>query len=466
MLRKIASVFVNNLMVYALGLAYTVLTARLLGPGQRGLLVVAVLVPTWLATLSQLGLPQSLVYNLSRIDREPDALMGAVAISLRATVLATALSILAFVGLAHSPLLKGMPPSVIVGSVVLCQALVLEAVASNILAGLQDFGWRNAVSVTRPLMTAVGLGWFYLRARRLVPLEAVELQAIGAGCAAVVGFAVIVFRHGARLRFKLPERWRANYLVYGLKFYLATVANAINYRLDALIVNAQLGSREVGLYSIAVGACELLLFVPISVTFVFYPKIASVREEMRDRMTLVTLGVSLYVVVVGALIMEVVVPRLITMVFGPAFAGGIPAAHWLLPGMIALTVVRILSYASAGLGRPEHATYATIIGVGGTIPLDLLLIPRMGIVGAAMASTIAYSLSAISILVLFVRLRKLTVPEVLDGLFIDPARWLRRTYSDRQERRRTRPRRGDVVWVRNPQYRDEERRDANVRQAR
>ncbi len=432
LLRKIATIFVNNILVYALGLVYTVLTARLLGPGPRGVLVIAVLVPTWLATLSQLGLPQSLVYNLSRAPDRQKELGWAVGVSARFLAFAGPFALVCFAALRFTPVLRGMSTSVIAGSIVLCSALTVESVVSNLLVGLQNFRWRNVVAVTRPALTAAGLGALWLAGARLTPAVVVWLLALFAGVNNVLGGAYLLWRYRPRVRFRLPGNWRQDYLFYGLKFYLATVAQAINYRLDTLMVSARLGSRDVGLYSIAVGAAELLLFVPISITFVFYPRIAEEKDEARDRVTFLALGVALYLVVSGILALEVLLPWLIPHVFGRAFASAVPAAQWLLPGMAALTVVRVLSYASAGIGKPEYATYTMAVGLGGTIPLDLLLIPRMGILGAAVASTVAYSLSALTVLALYVRLRGLSWRQVFDGLVFEPIRWLQATLASQR----------------------------------
>ena len=431
MLRKIISVGVNNVLVYVLGMVYTLLSARLLGPGQRGILVVAVLVPTWVATLSQLGLPQALIYNLSRSEKNAQALREALAVCLRFLLFAAFFIFTAFAIMTKTPILRGMTANLVTGSLLLSACLVLEGMTINMLTGLQNFRWSNRVTLTRPLLIAAALLTCWKTHVTLSPLLIVQVMTFAALCGFLLGIGYIFKTYRPRLGFELPGGWRQSYLAYGLKLYIATLAQALNYRLDTLIVQAQLGSKEVGLYSVGVGASELLLFVPVSVAFVFYPKIASAPDESRNRMTLLTLGVSLYVVLLGGIALELLLPTLLPWAFGTPFAASVAAAQWLIPGMLALTVVRILSYASAGIGKPEYATYTMLVGVLGTVPLDFLLIPKFGIVGAAMASLIAYSGSAVTVLTLYMRLRKISVLEAINGMVLEPLRWLIATLKAR-----------------------------------
>ncbi len=431
MLRKILSVLINNVLVFVLGLVYTVISARMLGPGLRGILVVAVLVPTWIAVLSLLGLPQSLVYNLSRRDQSPDSLDEAIAISIRYLAVAMVVALLFYFAMARSPVLRGLPVPLQLWSLALCGGLLAEGVVLSILAGLQDFPWRNATALIRPLLVALALAAGWLSKTQLSPVLIVQVMTAAALLGFMVGctYVAIAFRPSVGVR--IPADWLQNYGWYGLKVYSATFAQAVNYRLDTLIVNAQLGSREVGLYSAGVGAAELLLFVPISVAFVFYPRITAAPDETRDRTTLITLGASLYIVIVGACLLTAALPWLLPVIFGRAFSSAVIAAQWLMPGMAALTVVRILSYACAGVGRPEYATYTTLVGVFATIPLDLVLIPRSGIVGAAIASSIAYSLSAAVVLTLYLRLRRISRVEAIDGIVVQPLKWLTAMWRQR-----------------------------------
>jgi Na+-driven multidrug efflux pump len=106
---------------------------------------------------------------------------------------------------------------------------------------------------------------------------------------------------------------------------------------------------------------------------------------------------------------------------------------WLLPGIVAFSVVNVLAAYLAGTGKPRLNLMVSSIALIVTVVLDLLLIPRLNIVGASIASTASYSLGAILTVALFIRQtgtapREVLLPtkEDLRLLFSLARPWLRR----------------------------------------
>jgi Na+-driven multidrug efflux pump len=66
----------------------------------------------------------------------------------------------------------------------------------------------------------------------------------------------------------------------------------------------------------------------------------------------------------------------------------------LLPGVFTLSGAKILTSYLSGIGKPIYATWIAGGGLVLTVILDLFLIPRFGIAGAAAASSIVYTLTA------------------------------------------------------------------------
>src|SRR5262249_24535436 len=137
-----------------------------------------------------------------------------------------------------------------------------------------------------------------------------------------------------------------------------------------------------------------------------------------------TLGASLYLVVAGGVVLGLVLPFVLPFLYGADFAPAVPAALWLLPGMAALTVVKVLTHAVAGCGRPEYATYTTLVGLAAILALDIWLIPSHGIVGAAWASSAGYSLWAAAVVFLYCRALKVTAVQLIAGTLTAPLTWL------------------------------------------
>jgi len=98
---------------------------------------------------------------------------------------------------------------------------------------------------------------------------------------------------------------------------------------------------------------------------------------------------------------------LIPLIFGARFAPSVPVIWWILPGTVALAVAKVMCSDLMARGTPQYATIFAFVSLIITVSLDLVLIPRMGIQGAALASSLAYLTN--SLLVAMVLKRKLGV---------------------------------------------------------
>jgi O-antigen/teichoic acid export membrane protein len=422
------SVFTNQILVTGLGVVSGVLSARLLGPTEKGVAAAAVLIAGLVAAMSHLGLPYAVTYNISLAPAPVLGLRQTLAVCTRVLPV-NALGIAGLYALAYSvgrhSVLNGLALPVVVASFALCVLTLFHSLIVSVLSGLQDFGARNSV-VFLPVLAVVLFVLFHWTSRR--PMAAVALvwaNALSVGISALYGVAVIAARYRPAFLWHLPATWPKDYLWYGLKFQLALVAQALNYRLDALIVNALVGSTTLGLYSVAVSSAEVLTMIPTAVDYVLYPKVAEARGVAKKRLTVLALGGSLYLVILSGVALGFALPWLIPMLYGTQFSGSLAPALILLPGMVSLTVVKIISHAAAGFGRPEYATYATVLGLAATVPLDFALIPRMGILGAALASTAAYTVAAVAALALYCRVSGSSFTEVVAGIVRQPWTWVR-----------------------------------------
>jgi O-antigen/teichoic acid export membrane protein len=110
------------------------------------------------------------------------------------------------------------------------------------------------------------------------------------------------------------------------------------------------------------------------------------------------------VVTVTAVPLLLLGPYLVRLVYGPQFADAGVALRFILPGVIAYSVVAVLTRYVTGRGRPGTATMIMGLGLGANIAANLYLVPRMGINGAALASSISYGLTSVLTLVIFIRL--------------------------------------------------------------
>jgi len=126
---------------------------------------------------------------------------------------------------------------------------------------------------------------------------------------------------------------------------------------------------------------------------------------------------------VSGVLLALMAPYVIVLFFGAAFAESTWAVWLLLPGIVTFSVARILSMYLLGRNRLKIDLFASLVGLVATLILDLILIPRYGFRGAAVASSIAYTSGMLFSLTWVVRhstisLRGLLVPRRGDGALL------------------------------------------------
>ncbi len=155
----------------------------------------------------------------------------------------------------------------------------------------------------------------------------------------------------------------------------------------------------IGYYSIAVFLARVLWIVPGSLSVVAYPAISEysvggARNRIRG---LVNRGLrfSAGIVGVSAVFLAYFGPEVLMILFGmqalPAFA---PLAL-LLFGMAMLGTAKSVASGISSVGRPDLGLAISLVGLATSVALNVLFIPTLGLLGAALATTLAYALISI-----------------------------------------------------------------------
>jgi O-antigen/teichoic acid export membrane protein len=181
-------------------------------------------------------------------------------------------------------------------------------------------------------------------------------------------------------------------LFFGLKGQIGNILQFFNYRLDLFIVNYFLGPRDVGIYSVSVGLAELLWHFPNAVSFVIFPKAANTRPELLNNFTQRVLRITLGFTAAGAIGLLFLGKPIISIIYSSAFLAAYAPMLALLPGVVLLGGAKVLSNEIAGRGNPQYNSINAGLALVITVVLDLLLIPQYGVLGAALASSIAYTM--------------------------------------------------------------------------
>jgi len=411
-----AGTYGANMVGAMLSLASVLLTARMLGPSGRGELALLTTIVLLTAVLSTLGVEEAAANAVAQDPDRKSTVAGSVV--LLALVSGTlAAGIVGTLAVAVPSMTGHLDHSVLALALAAVPLLVLQIYLQFLVRA--DYGFRpvNATVVIGPLVNVAVNG--ALAALGILTVTS-ALTTWVAGQALATG--ILARWVSKRLDgFGRPDLAVARGLLgFGLKAYLGRVMKTGNYRLDQWILGALAGPSELGLYSIAVAWSEALFYLPEAVGAVLRPDVARAMPEAAGRRTARLFRLTILVSAPVALLLIVAAPLLCVGVFGSRFSGSVVDLRVLAPGVIGIVAIKLLSSTLTAQRRPMLGNLALAVALGATIVLDLILIPAHGALGAAIASTSAYSLGGVAIAVVFarslgVRFREL-VPSVRDIL--------------------------------------------------
>jgi O-antigen/teichoic acid export membrane protein len=286
-------------------------------------------------------------------------------------------------------------------------------VHSVLLRGLLVFEGRLATANTALVLGDLcrTLGVVVLFARDALTVEVV--LALFAPTI-VVPWAICLHAIGGPKTFGRPVRGlvRAQ-LAAGARLAPHFLFLTLNLRLDTLLVAGLAGAREVGLYSIAVLVAELVWLPTWALAQAMRAPQAGAEPAAAAEVTARGLRMTLVVSAVCGLGLAILAPLVVTVVFGSEFAPAVTALWLLLPASAGMAAWRLLSVILARLAPIWLTAGISLVALVANCVLNVLLIPPLGIAGAALASTASYGCGALLALSRFRRITGLPRSELL-----------------------------------------------------
>jgi len=197
---------------------------------------------------------------------------------------------------------------------------------------------------------------------------------------------------------------------------LSAVAYFLLLRLDQGLLEFYRGAAEVGIYSISVYVGEMLWLLPGALTPLLVHSSSSASDDpARDRNAARALRWGTLLTFAAAVPLFVLAEPLVALLAGPEFRQAGPALRALLPGIVAFAPGAVLAGDFIGRGRPHWNTQASLLTLVVNVASGVILIPRQGPVGAAWASTIAYTAGSAVMLARFRQATGLSLRALLLG---------------------------------------------------
>lgn len=382
--RQVAHTVVVRAALMAMGAVGGVVIARELRPEGRGAYYVIATIASITVSVGHLSIEQAQVWLWSRgVDRRSLAanglVLGLAVGGFAAVVAAVAVGVLG----------PGVLPVAGYGPLTIALIAVPGAMAvlylNNILVlrsrvQVVNNGALLGGSIQCAVLLLLGVG------SALTPAWVVVLWSISV----TVPLAVLLPEVRPQIRHWDPALARCA-LDRGLRYHLGLASVFLLFRSDILILDGLTTTAAVGLYSLAVSLAELTRVVTDAIAQVALPRQLHTDDASAAAATLSVTRLTAFVALVSVGLMCAAAPTLVPLVYGGAFAGSVPSLLALAPGLLALGATRPIGAYLLRLDRPMFASAMSVAALVVNVGLNLLLIPAYGIVGSAVASSVAYT---------------------------------------------------------------------------
>lgn len=401
-------VFGGNSFSFVLAFVTSVITARYLGPAGKGLLSSIIFIPTLIITFGELGVRQSIVFHLGRKIFPDKELISTAYVLI--TFLAIPIIIIAFV--IYNTYYKGFfSLSSQVLAILVVPITLWTKVTSGVLLGQGRISVFNRISWLPAVINLLGVlvlvVWTHMGIN-----GALLSSAFASFLICVYGFRLTTANNNfsfSYVDFKIAVRL----LSKGFLFALSLFVVQLNYKLDIIILKKLVDISEIGIYSLGVNLAEILWQIPTAMGIVILSRTATKSEDKNQKYKVAqALRVSTVIMIVISLIMVIITPYIIPLMYGDAYLGSVSVTRTLLLGVIVFTFYKILNSRLAGLGKPLITIMLFIPCLILKIACNFILVPKMGIDGAAWSSNISYMLGGILVVLAFSKIDNISLKEI------------------------------------------------------
>ncbi|MCV3243676.1 oligosaccharide flippase family protein [Mesorhizobium sp. ZC-5] len=370
----------------------SIITARVLGPEDRGQYFLIVSYAQIAAQMANLGLQTSNTYLVAnKSDLVGRLLVNSFYVAAIVTPI-VALAIVIFVG---RPELLGLgaPSGASLGpeafmAVLLAPLIVLFLYIVNMAVGIgkiQLFNGLTILSGVAAVGTAAAVGLYHGGTTDFLFAAA---GAVAVSC--VVGGVLVLSGTSVPLSFDIPLFRKG--ALFGLKVYVSGFLSFLMMRVGVIALQQRSDLLEIGQFSIATQIADALILLPGTVGLLLFPSL--LRMEGEDRRTAMwrvfrRLGaLMIALLIVGALL----IPWILPVIFGVAYQKAVLLTLAMLPSVLIVSMITVLSQYLAAEGYPWRQVTAWLAGFAVQAGLSYWLAGEFGGFGVAIALAVSAAL--------------------------------------------------------------------------
>jgi O-antigen/teichoic acid export membrane protein len=187
------------------------------------------------------------------------------------------------------------------------------------------------------------------------------------------------------------------YLVRNSPLLLSGVVIMVYMRIDQIIIKELLGSERLGIYAAASRLSEVLYFFPMVISASLFPALVRAREKDRrlyDFRLRSLYSLMIWVGIIFGCVASKLSGWCVELLYGEAYADAGPVLAIQAWAAVFVFLGVASNYWLIAENLQKYALYRLTLGAVLNIVLNIFLIPRIGIIGAAMSAVLTQAFVA------------------------------------------------------------------------
>lgn len=406
-IKDITKVGFSKVIIILSGLLTSVIIARTLGPEKNGIIASLLVYPSLFMSFGALGISDSATYFLGRGIFSEAQIKKAISYIWIFTSLFSVFCcfmLLYFFNNSTDDL------ALIILVLIPIPFALFNTYNSGVFLGKNQISSFNRINWIPYVITTI-LAFIFL--------IIFSLDILGVFLALIGGplfiFSILIAKNNFIQLFKERINWGVvgKMLKLGLVYALALVIINLNYKLDIIILDLMSVPYEVGVYSKGAVITQYLWQIPMLFSTVIFARSANSTDEKSFSLKVIhLLRLSLIAIAIGSLVLMLFSDFIVYVLYGEAFHDSVSVLVIMIPGVLLLTFYKILVTDLSGRGKPWVSIKAMFPALIVNIILNIKLIPDYGADGAAIASTISYSIAALVFIYYYSKEVDITIKEI------------------------------------------------------
>lgn len=381
----------------------SIITARLLGPYERGIYYAIIQSVGFINTIITLSIGEGIIYNLSN-RKNYISIFGNIIIFI---VFFTSISfslLFIYEDSLRSYILKDIPSNLFYFVFLLSPFLMFEYFCSFTLRGMKLFTLSNKLSILSKstLLVFLCVGFYFFGADIEICLTFLSLSYFI--ICLIYGFLILKISN-----FNLIFNFKKilNIIFFSSKIHLNNLLNEIEYRFDIFIILFFVDYTALGIYSVGVALAQLVWYVSNSINSVLYPYLVANDKNnnefsFTDNVIKYNFVINIYLLVTICLLGHFIVQIL----YGFDYLNSFYIFLILAPGLLFDSITRNIFVWIKSKKNPFLLSKISFVTLLINLALNFILIPIYGIYGAAISSSISYIFRSFIAMIIYKKNRK------------------------------------------------------------